>query len=137
MQQWFRGKVQVVLGAMQQVFWAFCSRSAKRSPQDVQIRTDEETRRVHSAIAKLRTDLDRDVVRLRFFEGLSLRQISERLDVPRETVRDHYKTAMSLLERELVAMPPHSSSTDASKNCAPSAPGTNHAVRTDTRGIVR
>jgi RNA polymerase sigma factor (sigma-70 family) len=51
---------------------------------------DEQARRVQEALARLSDPLDRYIIRLRFFEGISLRQIAERLGSNHETVRQRY-----------------------------------------------
>jgi RNA polymerase sigma-70 factor (ECF subfamily) len=62
---------------------------------------DEETRRVEAAIASLPDELDRSIIQLRFFDGLSLRQISERLATSYERVLGRYHAALAVLENTL------------------------------------
>jgi RNA polymerase sigma factor (sigma-70 family) len=62
---------------------------------------DEQARRVHEALARLADPLDRAIVRLRFFEGVSLRQIGERLGCNHETVRQRYHTLLGRLQQDL------------------------------------
>lgn len=62
---------------------------------------DEQARLVHEALARLADPLDRDIVRLRFFEGFSLRQVAERLGCNHETVRLRYHALLPRLQREL------------------------------------
>ena len=44
---------------------------------------------------------DREIVRLCFFDGLSLRQIAERLQLSYDKVRQRYHRSLKVLEREL------------------------------------
>ena len=62
---------------------------------------DEEARLVQSALEKIPDSLDRDILRLRFFEGVSLRQIAERLGMRYMVVRERYQVSLRILEREL------------------------------------
>jgi RNA polymerase sigma factor (sigma-70 family) len=61
----------------------------------------EQRQIIHDALEKLLNDEDRTIVRLRFFDGLSLREISERLNVSYDHVRERYRVSMRKLEREL------------------------------------
>jgi RNA polymerase sigma-70 factor (ECF subfamily) len=61
----------------------------------------EQSDRLRAALDRLEDATDRAIVRLRFFEGLSLRQIAERLDVNAEKVRQRYHAVLRRLEREL------------------------------------
>jgi RNA polymerase sigma-70 factor, ECF subfamily len=56
---------------------------------------------IRQALSRLGDERDREIVRLRFVEGLSLRQVAERLGTNHETVRQRYHAALSFLEREL------------------------------------
>jgi RNA polymerase sigma-70 factor, ECF subfamily len=62
---------------------------------------DEEARLVQSALEKIPDSLDRDILRLRFFEGVSLRQIAERLGLRYLIVRERYQVSLRVMEREL------------------------------------
>ncbi|MBL8765926.1 MAG: RNA polymerase sigma factor, partial [Planctomycetes bacterium] len=57
-------------------------------------------RAVVAAVMRL-PDAARDVVVLRFFDDLSARAISQRIDVPLETVRTRIKRALEQLRRDL------------------------------------
>jgi RNA polymerase sigma factor (sigma-70 family) len=61
----------------------------------------EQIERVREALDRLADATDRAIVRLRFFEGLSLRQIAERLDNNPEKVRLRYHAVLRQLERDL------------------------------------
>src|SRR6516165_10556226 len=50
----------------------------------------ERAERVRHALERLPDDTDRAIVRLRFFEGLSLRQVAERLQRNHELVRQRF-----------------------------------------------
>jgi RNA polymerase sigma factor (sigma-70 family) len=65
------------------------------------VRQDEEAALVRSALEKLPEPLDREILRLRVFEGVSLRQIAEQLAVSYDRVRERYRVSLRLLEREL------------------------------------
>jgi RNA polymerase sigma-70 factor (ECF subfamily) len=62
---------------------------------------DEQSRLVHEALDRLTDPLGRDIVRLRFFEGLSLRQAAERLGLNHETARQRYHAALGRLQQDL------------------------------------
>lgn len=62
---------------------------------------DERARLIHEALALLTDPLDRDIVRLRFFEGISLRQVAERVGCNHETVRQRYHAILRRLGHDL------------------------------------
>ena len=64
-------------------------------------RSDEQAQLVHRALTNIADDTEREIVRLCFFEGLSLRQIAERLDLSYDKVRERYHRSLKRLEREL------------------------------------
>jgi RNA polymerase sigma-70 factor (ECF subfamily) len=64
----------------------------------------EQARLVHEALARLTDPLDRDIVRLRFVEGFSLRQVAARLGCNHETVRQRYHVLLHRLQRDLNAL---------------------------------
>jgi RNA polymerase sigma-70 factor (ECF subfamily) len=72
-----------------------------RPTPSANVQAEEEARRVHEALARLPDPLDRDIVRLRFFQGLSLRQIATQLGRDHETVRQRYHAAMHRLQGDL------------------------------------
>lgn len=74
--------------------------AADPSPSACMARS-EETRRVQDALAKLDDKLDRDIVRLRVFEGLTLRETASRLGITVDQVRGRFQSALRQLEREL------------------------------------
>ena len=61
----------------------------------------ETSQRVRRAIAELPTENMRRIVRLRFFEGKSLRQTAEELSLPYHFVKEKYRAAMKHLEKKL------------------------------------
>jgi RNA polymerase sigma factor (sigma-70 family) len=65
------------------------------------VRAEEQTRLVQEALARLTDPLDRDVIRLRFFEGLSLRQVAHRLGCNHETIRQHFHAILGQLQHDL------------------------------------
>jgi RNA polymerase sigma-70 factor, ECF subfamily len=69
-----------------------------------QVQADEQTRKVREALNRIDDPLDRDIIRLRFFEGMSLREVAERLGCNHETVRQRYHAALGRLQRDLGGM---------------------------------
>jgi RNA polymerase sigma factor (sigma-70 family) len=65
------------------------------------LRADERIGLVLAALAALPEDEDREIVRLRFFEGLSLRDISQRLGLSYDIVRERYRISKQRLGRAL------------------------------------
>ena len=76
------------------------SRTDEPSPS-AHVEADERAELIRAALDKIADDLDRRIVRLRFFEGVSLREVAERLELNREEIRRRFHTAMRFLEREL------------------------------------
>ena len=64
-------------------------------------RVDERAERIRAALDRLPDDAGVQIVRMRFFEGLSLQDISGRLDLGYDKVRDRYRSAMRRLEKDL------------------------------------
>ena len=75
--------------------------SAAESTPSAHVQADEQARLVQEALARITDPLDRDIVRLRFFEGISLRQAAERLGCNHETVRQRYHAILRRLEQDL------------------------------------
>jgi RNA polymerase sigma factor (sigma-70 family) len=73
--------------------------AADPSPS-ARVEADEQAERIRTALDRL-DDEDRQIVRLRFLEGMSLRQIATRLGRNHEHVRRRFHAALRLLEREL------------------------------------
>jgi RNA polymerase sigma factor (sigma-70 family) len=66
------------------------------------VRKEDEFQKVREALERLPDETNREIVRLRFFEGLSLREITVRLDpLTYDMVRERYSTTMRRLRREL------------------------------------
>lgn len=65
------------------------------------VRLDERTRRVEEALQRLSDDTDVEIVRMHFFDELSLPQIAERLEIDFKEVRRRYRAAMRILEHDL------------------------------------
>jgi RNA polymerase sigma factor (sigma-70 family) len=61
----------------------------------------EEAALVWGAIENIPDKTDRLIVVLRFFEELSLQQISRRIGLKYDTVRERYRASMRLLESKL------------------------------------
>jgi RNA polymerase sigma factor (sigma-70 family) len=61
----------------------------------------EEARLVRAALAKITDPTDVTILRLRFFEGVSLREISRRLNLSYDKVRERFEAGMRVLEEEL------------------------------------
>ena len=91
---------------------------AARVPLDSEIQGDdrpgpgsqaqaaEEIERLHAALAGMPDALDREIVRLHFEDGLSLRQTAERLGMHQESVRRRFHAALLYLENKLRGEPP-------------------------------
>ncbi len=56
---------------------------------------------MREAIARLSDPLDREIVQLRFVDGLSLRQIAVKLGCNHESVWQRYHAVLGRLQREL------------------------------------
>lgn len=65
------------------------------------VRAAEEADVIRETVSRLPDDLDRAMLRLRFFEGRSLRQIAEELPLSYDQIRDRFQAIMRRLEREL------------------------------------
>jgi RNA polymerase sigma factor (sigma-70 family) len=65
------------------------------------VRAGERSRLVRGAVEGLPQEDQRRILRLYYFEGLSLRQISGQLDLPYHQVKEHYRQAMRFLESAL------------------------------------
>ena len=57
--------------------------------------------RVRSALGRIPDAIDRRIVLMRFFVGLSIRQIARRLRLDREVVSKRYQASLRLLEGHL------------------------------------
>jgi RNA polymerase sigma factor (sigma-70 family) len=65
------------------------------------VRTREEAAAIKEAVDRLADDLDRELLRLRFFEGRSMRQIAEILPLSYDQIRDRFQAIMRRLARDL------------------------------------
>jgi RNA polymerase sigma factor (sigma-70 family) len=65
------------------------------------MQAEEQAEMIRAALAKISDATDREILRLRFVEGLSLRQVAERVQSNHETVRQRYHTLLRRLRREL------------------------------------
>jgi RNA polymerase sigma factor (sigma-70 family) len=65
------------------------------------VRLNEEVQFVQAALDRLGNDPSVSVIRMHFFEGRSLRQIAEHLQISYDKVRQLFHTGMQQLEREL------------------------------------
>jgi RNA polymerase sigma factor (sigma-70 family) len=61
----------------------------------------ERARLIQAAVERMPQETDRQIVRLCFFDGLSLRQIAEQLQLSYDKVRQRYHHSLKVLEREL------------------------------------
>jgi RNA polymerase sigma-70 factor (ECF subfamily) len=66
-----------------------------------QVQVQEVSQKVREALGRLANPLDREFVRLRFFEGMSIRQAAARIGCNHETARQRYHAALNRLQREL------------------------------------
>jgi RNA polymerase sigma factor (sigma-70 family) len=74
--------------------------AATKTPS-ARLRGEEEAARVRAALDALADSSEREIVRLRFFEGLSLRQIADRLKLSYDQVRDRFHKGMERIGRSL------------------------------------
>lgn len=75
--------------------------SAGEPTPSANVRAEERARLVQEAMARFADPFDREIIRLRFFEGLSLRQVAHRLECNHETVRQRYHALLGRLQQEL------------------------------------
>lgn len=75
--------------------------SAGEPTPSANVRAEEQTRLVREAMARLTDPFDREIIRLRFFEGLSLRQIAHRLECNHETVRQRFHALLGRMQQDL------------------------------------
>jgi RNA polymerase sigma-70 factor (ECF subfamily) len=67
----------------------------------VAVRAGEQAEMLRKAIEGINDQTARQIVEMRFFDGLSLRQISQRVGLSYDKVRERYQATMGKLEREL------------------------------------
>jgi RNA polymerase sigma factor (sigma-70 family) len=72
----------------------------ERTPSSI-VGADELVRRLLAALDELPDAGDREIVRLRYFEGLSLHQVAERTKLSYDKVRERYHVSMRRLQRRL------------------------------------
>lgn len=75
--------------------------AAREPTPSAHVQAEEQVRLIRRALEKIADPLDREIIRLRFFESLSLRQVAEQLQVNHEKVRQRYHAMMRHLGREL------------------------------------
>ncbi len=75
--------------------------AASGSTPSSAVRRDEETDQIRAALESLSDIEERDVVRLRFFESLPLREIAKRLNLTYDQVRDRFHKGMEHLGIEM------------------------------------
>lgn len=64
-------------------------------------RAHEEAAVIKDAVDRLTDELDRELLRLRFFEGCSMRQIAEVVPLSYDQIRDRFQAIMRRLARDL------------------------------------
>jgi RNA polymerase sigma factor (sigma-70 family) len=74
---------------------------SKEPTPSAKLLTTERSRLVREALEEIPDPSTREIVRLRFFSDMSLRQISEKLGIGYETTKDRYRRGMDRLERKL------------------------------------
>ena len=67
----------------------------------VRVQRSEEATRVHAALEKIAARSDREVVRLRIFEGLTVEETAKRVGLTVDQVRGRFQACLKVLEREL------------------------------------
>jgi len=70
-------------------------------PPSAIARANEQARLIQEAMARCLGAEEREIVRLKFFDGLTLGQIAERLNLTYDQVRERHRAGMRRLEREL------------------------------------
>ncbi|MCZ6690912.1 MAG: sigma-70 family RNA polymerase sigma factor [Planctomycetota bacterium] len=65
------------------------------------LRTEERFQRINAALENLGNDSDAAIVRMHFFDGLTLPMVAERLDLEYDYVRERCRVTMRRLEKEL------------------------------------
>jgi RNA polymerase sigma factor (sigma-70 family) len=75
--------------------------SAGSSSPSANARRNEQAVLIQDAMARCLEPEEREMIRLTFFEGLSLRQSAERTGLSYDQARARYRTAMRKLERQL------------------------------------
>jgi RNA polymerase sigma factor (sigma-70 family) len=75
--------------------------SAAEPTPSAAVLAEEQAQLVREALDRRADSLDRDIIQLRFYEGLSLRQIALKLGCNHETVRQRYHELLSELGRDL------------------------------------
>ena len=74
--------------------------SSSPTPSSI-VRHDEHAQIVHQVIEELPDQEQRLIVRLRFIEGLSLKDISTQISLSYDQVRYKYQNAMEMIEKKL------------------------------------
>ncbi|MCZ6692161.1 MAG: RNA polymerase sigma factor [Planctomycetota bacterium] len=64
-------------------------------------RANERAQGVRAALGRIPNETDAAILRMRWIEGMTLKEISERLHVHYEKVRDRYRLTMLGMERDL------------------------------------
>jgi RNA polymerase sigma-70 factor (ECF subfamily) len=75
--------------------------AAAQPTPSADVRASERARLVLQALAELPDEKDREIVRLSFFEGQSLRQIAERLQLSYDAVRTRFRSSLRRLGHRL------------------------------------
>ena len=97
-----RRLVRASEGAATSTFYAGARLPAGEGPTPSAITGKrEETERVRKALSSIADLCDREILRMRFFEARTLREISESLELSYDTVRERYRRNLRALEREL------------------------------------
>jgi RNA polymerase sigma factor (sigma-70 family) len=78
---------------------------ARQPTPSVEMRQAKQRERVRAALESLPGATARAVVRLPFFEGVSLREVARRLGLSYDSVRERYRASVRLLERGLELLP--------------------------------
>jgi RNA polymerase sigma factor (sigma-70 family) len=69
------------------------------------LRHEEQRQRVRDALDRLPSQVGRAIVRLHFFDGISLREVARRLGLSYDQVRERYQVSMRYMGRELGPLP--------------------------------
>jgi RNA polymerase sigma factor (sigma-70 family) len=75
--------------------------AGKDSTPSAYVRSNERVEKIRSLLSEITDETDATILRLYFFEGLSLRKISDQTGVSYDKVKDRYWANLERIERDL------------------------------------
>jgi RNA polymerase sigma factor (sigma-70 family) len=78
--------------------------AADEPTPSMNVRQDEQTQLVRQALDRIADAADRALLRLHFFEGLSLRQAAQQLQLSYDSARTRYQRSLAQLESQLARL---------------------------------